>query len=184
MRRPSLASSTIPLYVMGALFLVPLTIGVLMVTSSADQGGRANQISRDLASMYAQGMDFSRSENRDIAMRVAERLGLRGGEGVVILSKIRVVHDSDCGAAANCANKGRAVVTQRYVLGNRALRESSFGRAAHLDPAGNVANWTNDVSARAKDFSSPLKPGEVIYAAECFLMSQDSAGGVYSRVMY
>jgi predicted nucleic acid-binding protein len=184
MRRPSLTSSTIPLYVMGALFLVPLTIGVFMVSSNADQGGRANEISRDLASMYAQGMDFSRSENRDIAMRVAERLGMRGGEGVVILSKIRVVNDSDCRAAASCANNGRAVVTQRYFLGNASLRESSFGSAANLDRAGNVANWANDVSARAKSFSAPLKPGEVIYAAECFLMSQDSAGGVYSRVMY
>jgi len=187
MRRPSIDGfgAAIPLYVLGAIFLVPLTIGVLLVSSNADQGGRANQISRDLASMYAQGVDFSRNENKDIAMRVAEGLGMDGNEGVVILSKIRVVNDSDCAPGSACLNNGHAVVTERYVLGNAALRASSFGTPARQDQAtGHVPDWTNDVSARAQDFSAKLKPGEFTYAAECYLASRESGTGVYSRVMF
>ena len=173
------------MYVLGAVFLVPLTIGVVLVSSNADEGGRANQISRDVASMYAQGVDFSRSENRNIAMRVAEGAGMDLNRGVVILSKIRVVNDSDCPAASKCLNKGHAVVTQRYILGNAELRASSFGAPARLDGAtGNVPDWANDISARAQEFSARLKPGELTYAAECYLTSRESGTGVYSRVMY
>ncbi|HLG98508.1 MAG TPA: hypothetical protein VKX49_19480 [Bryobacteraceae bacterium] len=175
----------VPLYALGAIFLIPLTIGVVLVSSNADQDGRANQICRDLASMYAQGVDFSRSENRSIAMRVAEGLGMDRGGGVLILSKIRVVNDSDCAQTGGCSNRGRAVVTQRYVLGNAGLRASSFGTPARLDMStGNVQDWANDTSARAEEFSTKLRPGEFTYAAECYLVTGEPGAGVYSRVMY
>ena len=186
MRRPSINNfgTAIPLYVLGAVFLVPLTIGVLLVSSNADQGGRANQISRDLASMYAQGMDFARVENRNIAMRAAQGLGLDPDRGVVILSKIRVLSEADCGENATCLNNGHAVVTQRFVLGNAALRESSFATPARVDSTGNVPDWMNDRSARVHDSSLKLKAGDVTYAAECYLASRESGTGVYSRVMF
>ena len=179
----------IPLYALGAIFFVPLAIGVLLVNNSASRNDHANQVSRDVASMYAQGLDFSNTSNQDIALKVAEGLGMniRGGKGVLILSKIRVVHGTDCAAAGlgHCANEGYAVITQRYVIGNRALRASSFGTPTYIDPGtGNVRDWTNDVTARAEDFSTSLKPGESTYAAECYLASQEPRGGVYSRAMF
>jgi hypothetical protein len=135
--------------------------------------------------MYAQGVDFSRSENRSLAMRVAEGLGMDVAKGVVILSRIRVVHDADCGTAPNCVNLGHAVVTQRYVLGNAALRVSSFGTPSRMDPAsGNIADWATDVSARAQEFGEKLQSGEFTYAAECYLTSSENHRGVYSRVMF
>ena len=78
------------MYTLGAIFLVPLSIGVLLVNSNASQSDHVKQISHDLASMYAQGMDFSRSANQTIALRVGEGLGMdvRAGRGVLILSKI------------------------------------------------------------------------------------------------
>ena len=177
------------MYTLGAIFLVPLSIGVLLVNSNASQNDHVKQISRDIASMYAQGMDFSRGANQTIALRVGEGMGMdvRAGKGVLILSKLRVVHDTDCQepAAAACANKGYAVVTQRYVMGNPALRASSFGTPGNVDLAtGNVQNWLNDPSARAQDFPANLKPGEFTYAAECYLTSPESGTGVYSRTMY
>ena len=114
-------------------------------------------------------------------------MDVRGGQGVLILSRIRVVHDTDCQdlAKAPCSNKGYAVVTQRYVMGNPALRASSFGTPGNVDPAtGNVPNWRNDPSARAQDFPANLKPGEFTYAAECYLTSPEARTGVYSRTMY
>jgi hypothetical protein len=177
--------ASIPLYALGAIFLVPLSVGVLLVSSSATKEDHANQISRDLASMYAQGVDFSQSANQGIAMRVAEGLGMDPSQGVVILSKIRVVHDADCGSNPRCANKGQAVVTQRYVLGNPALRQSSFGTPAAVEQAtGNIQDWMNDSSARAQEFPSKLKPGEFTYAAECYLASAENHAGVYSRVLF
>jgi hypothetical protein len=182
-------ATSIRLYALGAIFLVPLSIGVLLVTSAASQNDNANQISHDIASMYAQGVDFSQRANQNIALSVADGKGVdvRGGKGVVILSKIRVVHSSDCAgsAAGKCGNKGYAVVTQRYVLGSPALRASSFGTPASLDQgSGEVRDWANDPSARAADFTANLRPGEFTYVAECFLTSPESGNGVYSRTMF
>src|ERR1700691_223458 len=102
----------IPLFALGAIFLVPLSIGVLLVSSNASQNDNAYQISRDVASMYAQGVNFSQRANQNIALSVADGKGIdvRGGRGVVILSKIRVVHPSDCpeAPAGKCQNQGYA----------------------------------------------------------------------------
>jgi hypothetical protein len=190
LRRPKHPGLTsFRLYVLGAIFLIPLTIGVVLVTNSASRSDHAYQISHDIGSMYAQGLDFSQSANQNIALNVAEGIGIdiQSGRGVLILSKIRVVHPSDCSSsnAAKCSNKGYPVVTERYVLGNRSLRPSSFGTPASLDPSsGKVRDWTNDLSARAANFGSSLKPGEVTYAAECYLASPESLSGVYSRTMF
>jgi len=177
------------MYTLGAIFLVPLSIGVLLVNSNASQNDHAKQITHDLASMYSQGMDFSQSINQTIAMRVAEGLGMDipGGQGVLLLSKVRVVEDADCQTQApgQCRNKGFAVVTQRHVIGNAALRSSSLGVPAKIDPAtGDVQDWADDPSARAQDFQASLKPGELTYVAECFLTSPESRSGVYSRAMF
>src|SRR5579864_6076002 len=188
--RPQQArATTVRLYDVGAIFLIPLSIGVLLVNSSASQNAHANEISRDVASMYAQGIDFSKSENRNIVLRAAEGLGVHidQGQGVLILSKIRVVHESDCSSdqPESCTNKGYPVVTQRYVIGNAGLRSSSFGTPAKVDAGtGNVRNWASDVSARAQDFTTHLNPGEFTFAAECYLAAPESRTGVYSRSMF
>jgi hypothetical protein len=190
LRRPKhLAHNSLPLYVLGAIFLIPLSIGVVLVSNSATQSDNAYKISHDIGSMYAQGVDFSQSVNQNIALSVAEGVGIdiQGGKGVLILSKIRVVHPSDCPSSTigKCNNKGYPVVTERYVLGNRSLRPSAFGTPTSLDPAsGKVRDWVNDLSARAANFASSLKPGEVTYAAECYLTSPESPSGVYSRTMF
>jgi hypothetical protein len=109
------------------------------------------------------------------------------GQGLLIISKIRVVHDSDCSSdqTASCSNKGYAVVTQRYVMGNAGLRSSSFGTPSRIDAAtGNVRNWASDISARAQDFTTRLNPGEFTYAAECYLSAPEARAGVYSRSMF
>jgi len=181
--------TSVRLYALGAIFLVPLSIGVLLVSSNASQNDNAYQISHDIASMYSQGLKFSQRANQNIALSVADAKGIdvRGGKGVLILSKIRVVHSSDCpgSPAEKCVNKGYAVVTERYVLGNQALRASSFGTPVAIDQnSGEVRDWANDPSARAADFPANLKPGEVTYAAECYLTSAESGSGVYSRSMF
>jgi hypothetical protein len=190
LRRPKHPGSTLlRLYVLGAIFLIPLSIGVVMATNNASRSDHAFQVSHDVGSMYAQGLDFSQGANQNIALSVAEGIGIdmHGGRAVLILSKIRMVQPSDCPQdnTGKCDNQGLPVVTERYVLGNHALRPSSFGTPASVDAAsGKVRNWTNDQSARAANFASNLKPGEITYAAECYLTSPESPGGVYSRTMF
>jgi hypothetical protein len=179
--------ASIPLYALGAIFLVPLSIGVLLVSSNASQYDHANQISRDVGSMYAQGLDFSKRANQNIALRVAEGLGMQDGQGVLILSKIRAVQDGDCRdqARRDCVNHGRAVIAQRYVIGNVALRRSSLGTPANVDAAtGEVLNWISDTSARAQEFTVSLKPGEFAYVAECYVTSPEHRSGVYARAVF
>jgi len=180
------SGTSVPLYALGAIFLVPMVIGVVLVNASVRRNDHANQVSRDIASMYAQGLDFSARANQEIALSVAEGLGINmhGGKGAIILSRIRMVHASDC-SSEPCPNKGFAVVTQRFVIGNAALRTSSFGTPASIDPVtGIVRNWITDASARAQDFPVTLKPGEFTYVAECYLTSSESPAGLYSRAMF
>jgi hypothetical protein len=189
LRRPKHPSiATLRLYALGAIFLIPLSIGLVLVTNSANRNDHAYQVSHEVGSMFAQGLDFSQSANQNIALNVAEGIGIdmQGGKAVLILSKIRMVHPSDCPSnSGKCSNKGYPVVTERYVLGNRSLRPSSFGEPVSLDPeSGKVRDWTNDLSARAINFASNLKPGEVTYAAECYLTSPESPSGIYSRTMF
>lgn len=183
------AASPVRLYALGAIFLVPLGIGVVLVTNSAARGDDAYKISREIGSMYAQGLDFSQTANQNIALNVAEGIGIdmQSGKGVLILSKIRMVHPSDCAehTVGKCKNAGYPVVIERYVLGNRSLRPSSFGTPATLDAAtGKVRDWANDPSARVVNFVSGLKPGEVTYAAECYLPTPELRSGVYSRAIF
>jgi len=176
-------------YTLGAIFVIPLLIGVFVVGTNAELTNQANQVSHDLASMYAQGVDFSSAPNQKIAMRVADGVGMKleGGQAVVILSKIRVVRDSDCGSSpsAKCSNRGYPVVLQRYVIGNTRLRGSSLGSPANIDPkTGDVGNWASDATARADVFALGIKDPEYTYAAECFLATPDVGTGVYSRAMF
>ena len=174
---------------LGLIFLAPLAVGVFVIDTSASRSSKANEVSRDLSSMYAQGVDFAQPANQNIAIRLAESLGLNVNEGkaVVILSKVHMVTESDCGstAAAKCGNVGHAVIMQRFVMGNAGLRPSSLGDPAGLDVAsGNVRNWATDESARAVDFPLSLKPGEYTYVAESFAASRESRSGVYARAMF
>jgi hypothetical protein len=160
-----------------------------MATNSASRGDNAYRFSRDVGSMFAQGLDFSQGVNQNIALNVAGGIGIdmQDGRAVLILSKIRIVDPSDCSTApaGSCGNQGYAVVTERYVIGNRALRASSFGTPVSLESSsGKVRDWINDLSARAVNFDSSLKAGEVTYAAECYVTSPDSPGGVYSRTIF
>jgi hypothetical protein len=179
-------NQSLTLYALGAIFLAPLLIGVVLVRNNADRTDIANQVSRDVASMYAQGVDFSQAANQSIALRVAEGAGLRlqSGQGVVILSKLRMVREGDC-ADGPCPNLGRPVVVERFVIGTRELRASSFGLPDGVDPAtGKVANWATDLSARAGDAAVSLKPGEFTYAAECYIATPDNSPGVYTRAIF
>jgi len=169
---------------LSAVFFVPLLAGIYLATGTNRRSQHANQVSRDMASMYAQGVDFSQPANQSIAHRLLDR---RDGKTLLILTRVRMVTASDCAAApANpCANSGYAVMVQRIVIGDADLRASTLGTPLSIDRAtGNVLNWTTDLSARVTDPSVSLKPGETAYAAEAFISALDDQSGVYARTLF
>jgi hypothetical protein len=126
-----------------------------------------------------------------------------GGDGVVIFSRISTVHQADCDAAqVACTNLGLAVITQRIVVGNAALRLSDFGTPAPalLDAQGNISanvyltNSNNTVLAT--NFTPLLtaagmtqQQGDAAWVAESYfaypsLAFFSGSPGVYSRFLF
>jgi len=169
--------------VLSACFLLPLATGIYLSTGTTRRSAYATQMSHDLASMYSQGVDFSRPENQNIARQLVSR---SDGKTLLILTRIHFVAPADCGSTplAQCANNGYAVITQRIVIGDSDLRTSSIGSPLSIDQTtGNVLSWATDTSARVLDSSVALKPGETAYAAEAFIAGADDQTGVYARSM-
>ncbi len=170
-------------WVLCACFLVPLVAGIYLSTGTSRRRAHATQVSRDLASMYSQGVDFSQPANQNIARQLLNR---SDGKALLILTRIRSVGPADCGATpiAQCSNNGYAVITQRIVIGDPELRPSSLGAPLSIDKGtGNVLSWTTDASARVVDSSVTLKPGESAFAAEAFITGPEEHTGVYARTL-
>jgi len=169
--------------VLSACFLIPLVAGIYLSTGTSRRSAHATQVSRDLASMYAQGVDFSQPANRNIALQLLDR---SDGRTLLILTRIHNVGPGDCGntPVVQCSNNGYAVITQRILIGDPQLRPSSLGAPLSVDQTtGNVLGWATDASARVTDSSVTLKPGESAFAAEAFITGPDEQTGVYARTL-
>jgi hypothetical protein len=162
------------------LFGIPLAFGLVSASSDLKLTNRASRFARELASMYRQGVDFSRPDSQSIAYDLARarELPIRPENAVVILSTLRKVSDTDCAAAsAGCLNRGMVVLERQLTLGNPRLHPSSFGAA----PPGAATAWLNDRTAQVKDFGETLRPGEVAWVAETWFSTPGQAGGIYVR---
>src|ERR1700687_4717074 len=139
------------------LVLVPFMLGVVVIGLNLGRSVQVAQIDRDAGSMFVRGVDFSQTGNQDILIRLSQGLGMTrtGGTGVVILSKITFIPAAACVGITPC-NSDQYVVAQRIVVGNSALRSSSFGPAGSvtLNTYGNVANYMTDANAVATGFGS------------------------------
>jgi Flp pilus assembly protein TadG len=177
------------------LFFGTVGLGIMM--------GRyiqAEQMCRDIAHMYSDGVDFTQTTPQNI---VVQKLGAgtgitaTGGDGVVILSQVQTVYASDCTAAgvSPCTNQGLPVFTQRIVVGNSALRTSAYGTPSPgiLDSSGNIAPTVflsnSSPSVRTSGFeadldaasvsaggsgSAPIQPaGNTAYVVEVFIQYPD-----------
>lgn len=114
--------------------LIPLMFGTVAFGVNLGNMLQNVQITRDIAHMYARGKDFSLITNKNVAVDLVQGMGgmtINGGNGVLILSQVKKIYDSDCLAAglllADCDNNGLRVVTHRIVIGNTALRASNHG---------------------------------------------------------
>jgi Flp pilus assembly protein TadG len=197
--------------------LVTLFFGTVGLGIMMGRFIQAEQMARDIAHMYSDGVDFTQATPQNI---VVQQLGAgtgmttTGGNGVVILSQVLTVYQSDCTAAGvTCTNLGLPVFTQRIVFGNSALKNSVFGTPSPgiLDVNGNISPsvylTNSDSSVRTTGFEAaldaasvsaggagtvPAQPaGNSAYIVEVFIQYPDigflgwtTAGGAYTKFIF
>lgn len=182
-------------FALSAAVLLPMFLGMLWGGISLGRGIQITQITRDAGHMYAKNIDFTAVANKDIVVRLALGTNMTrdGGNGVVILSQIMKVYESDCIDASlslgECTNVGQTVFLHRATIGNTGLTDgqSRFGTPTGVQADGSVAEYLIASGARATNFNQllNLQPGEIAYVAEGFLASPDVSfttgeAGVYS----
>lgn len=180
--------------------LAPLLVGAMGAGLNLIRSIQVVQVCRDAGHMFSRGVDFADPANRLLIERLAQGLDIRaqGGTGVVILSTVMFIGQSQCAAgglsSSACTNLNYPVFVKRVVIGNAAARASAFGTPPPtlLDASGNVANYLTNTGARAVGFQPvlPLQPGDTAYVAEVYVPSADysflgSANtGVYARTFF
>ncbi len=183
--------------------LLPLFIWMIVFGFDLQRFMQTGQVSRDAGHMFARGVDFSLPGNQDVLVRLAAGLNMTrtGGAGVVILTRVQKVSEQDCldgGISTSaCSNLGQAVITQRLVVGNAALRPSRIGTpdASLLQADGSLkpSDYLTKSGARTAGFDAILNlaPGETAYVAEAWFDSPvkdfptlNNRGPIYARTIF
>jgi hypothetical protein len=185
-----------------ALLMVPLFGGMFFSGLGLIRANQANQVGRDLNTMYIKGIDFSQAANKTLAVRLAGTLNLQttGGSGVVILSQvIRIgpVSGPICLATITaghaCVNHDSYVFTQRLSIGDTSLFTSDFGNpTATVNSGGIVQNYAWDNGAAVPDqtafgalWSTPLVEGQSVYITETYFNPLNVGGAaVHTRNLF
>jgi len=203
--------STIVEFAVVAPFLILTFFGTVGLGILLGRAIQVNQVCRDLAHMFVDGVDFTQTANRNIAVQLAQGTGMtvNGGNGVVIFSRVITVYQADCDAAGysnTCNNLGQCVITQRVVLGNPALRASAFATPTStlMSSSGNISNsvylQNTDSSVRTTGLAALLiaacettliPQGNSVWVTEVFFTAPDlsflgtsTGGGAYARFIF
>jgi hypothetical protein len=176
-------------------FLVLMGLGTFAVGIIIDRHLTVGQLVRNGGNMFARGVSFVSTQNKQFLVDAATGMGmtLSGGNAVVYLSLLERVPPAAKCSGATCANAGMIVVAQRYSVGNTTLAPSKFGMPANLDSQGNHLNPFGDTEARATNVPSSLsnvgtglQPNEIVYLVEAFHRpSSLSFPGIFApQIMY
>ena len=176
-----------------APFLVIVLLGVVSIGFMLSRSIQVSQITRDAGHMFFDGVDFSISGNQKVIGRLGAGVGLAldstgtintSGNGVVILTQMIVVGGGECAAAgytspySSCPNYHQLVIEKRVVIGNPALRASSFGAplTTLLQADGTVrpADFCSDASVLVPTGAPPqslgLADGQYTYGVESYFL--------------
>jgi hypothetical protein len=185
-----------------AVFLVPLLLWTFVAGMNLIRVTQAEQIGREIGSLYIGGVDFSTYSAESLVTNIAKGYGLNvgssftgnmynndtnGGNGYVVVSEVMYVGAATCSTlptGTTCTNQGKYVFLQRIDFGNSNLTisgttvASAFGSpTATQTPYGVVENYLTDSGAVAANFgnflNSALVDGQVIYEVELWFASPD-----------
>ncbi len=155
-----------------AVLFVPMFLGAFIVGMNLIRSIQANQVCRDLDSMFIHGGDFSTYSMQQEAQRLAQGLSLQiggafagneqantgnAGNGLVTVTQIMYIGSTtstSCVAvgASNCTNQNSFVYTQQIQFGNGALANSNtvtlgMCPSAVVNASGIVQNYITDSRA-------------------------------------
>ena len=183
-----------------SVFLVPLLLYTFIAGMNLIRVIQAEQICREIGSLYIGGVDLSTYAAQSLVVDVAKGYGLNigsgftgnmynndgnAGNGYVVVSEIMYVGAATCStlpAGTACTNQGAYVFLQRIDFGNSNLTisgapvASAFGNpTASQTPYGIVENYLTDSGAVATNFgnfvNSGLLDGQVVYVVETWFAS-------------
>ena len=192
-----------------SIVIIPLFFGMVSAGIQLGRMNEAVQICRDFAHMYARGVDFSQTSNKNILVTLATGTGMtvNGGTGVIVMSQIIQVYPADCTAAGltvgQCTNVNQLVFINRQLTGNSGLRVSNYGTplAALIDPQGNIAASdyltkptllvTGGLAAELTTAGLIMSDGDIAYLTEFYESMPDlsflgvgSSSGVYAKAVF
>ena len=188
------------------IFLIPILFGTITFGVNLGNMLQSSQITRDVAHMYARAVDFSLTQNKNIAVNLVQGMGgmtVNAGNGVLILSQVRKVYQADCDAAGipGCPNLGLRVFSNRIVIGNSGLRTSNFGtpNSAFVTANGNIssANYLQRGDLVATNFDDTIivqGGGDIAFVVEGYFGTPDmsflsgtgasNTSGTYTRAIF
>ncbi len=169
------------------LVLMPLLMGTSVLGINLVRGIQVTQFCRDVAHMYAYGVDFSQPGSKVLLTNLAQGLNVKtqGGDGVVLFSTVTSIVDADCLAAglaattSKCPNLGQAVFTRRIVVGNSSLMRSHYGtppsNIVGSDGYISASNYLKNTGARAVGFETLMQvdSGQFAYLTEAYVAAPD-----------
>lgn len=200
--RPRQRGSAALEFALVVIAAVPLLFGTVAMGVTMGRGIQTIQVTRDVAHMYALGVDFSTTGAQNLATTLAQGFNLHSnGDAVLIFSQIVTVYQADCNAAGmggQCTNIGKTVFAQRIIIGNSSLRTSAFGTppAQYIGSQGNIAptDYYRQPTLVATGFGQLLSQGDgdTAWIVEgyfstpdlSFLNSSNNGGGIYAREIF
>lgn len=173
-----------------SILIIPLFLGVTSTGIALGKAIQTAQVARDAGHMFVRQVDFSKDANKDLIVRVSKGLNMTrsGGNGLVTLSQVLMIAQSDCTAAnlttAQCTNLGYAVITQRLTVGNTTLTTSTVGSppGSLIESDGTIipANYLTNTSCRANTLSNAngsglltLQNSERTFIAEAYFRAPE-----------
>lgn len=145
-------------FALGSVVLLPLFYGTIALGLNLGRSVEATQVSRDAASLYSRGTDFSQPGSQAMLRRLAAGVDLSStGNGVIYLSQVMIVRAADCEAGGyddGCPNEGSPVFLNRIAIGNTSLQASRFGTPSGMNAQGNIAGVYYLANANARGNSN------------------------------
>jgi hypothetical protein len=186
-----------------SVFTLPLLLGTFVLGMSLSRSIQVTQISRDAGHMYVRYVDFTQTSNQNIIVRLASGMGLTrtGGNGVVILSKIMHIGDSECASGGypvgdnRCVNRNQDAFIQQLKIGDASARNSNFGTptGVTIDANQAITDYLTNSGARATGVTSiiTLNAGEIAFVSEAFFRTPEldipgykRGNSVYARTIF
>ncbi len=182
-------------FCLSSLIWMPLLLGLILFGFAVIQAQQVSQLSRDSGHMYANGINFSSTQNAALLGQLASALNIQqnSGSGAIVLSRITLITNSDCATVSTCANNGKYVFTDFYVYGNSAYARTQLGSPSsnYLQSGGasiSMQQYLSDPTLVATNFSqyltfTPGQPGQYAYVSEVTVNSQTIGWNLFNNTL-